>query len=153
MCVSTSYIYKGKVKDPRYMQNKKDHEFLYVKGYKKLKLEHNYVCCFIEKDLFFLPIFQMIQTAYDDARIPKHAYDILLGLYIPVMILGATLNLFLLCTIFSTKKLRTEPRNAFILALAVSDFFLCNFTCPLTLYMSAEGHWPLGKESFRSCNV
>ena len=24
MCVSTSYIYKGKVKDPRYMQNKKD---------------------------------------------------------------------------------------------------------------------------------
>ena len=24
MCVSTSYTYKGKVKDPRYMQNKKD---------------------------------------------------------------------------------------------------------------------------------
>ena len=86
----------------------------------------------------------MIRTAYEDARIPKHAYDILLGLYIPVMILGTTLNLFLLCTIFSTKKLRTEPRNAFILALSVSDFFLCNFTCPLTLYMAAEGHWPLG---------
>ena len=59
---------------------------------------------------FFLRIFQMIQTAYDDARIPNFAYDILLGLYIPVMILGTTLNLFLLCTIFSTKKLRTEPR-------------------------------------------
>jgi hypothetical protein len=24
VCVSTSYIYKGKVKDPRYMQKKKD---------------------------------------------------------------------------------------------------------------------------------
>ena len=26
----TVVIYKGKVKDPRYMQNKKDHEFLYI---------------------------------------------------------------------------------------------------------------------------
>ena len=110
----------------------------------------NSVCCVLYpspplKVLSFLYYFsQAIRFAQEDAIMPKNAYDLLLGLYIPVMILGTTLNLFLLCTIFSTKKLRTEPRNAFILALSVSDFFLCNFTCPLTLYMAAEGHWPLG---------
>ena len=31
MSVSTSYIYKGKVKDPRYMQNKKDSRISLVK--------------------------------------------------------------------------------------------------------------------------
>ena len=100
---------------------------LITKCFGYLHTQYFLQCCFIEKDWhtyiffwtswnyvsifsFFLPIFQMIQTAYDDARIPKDAYNILLGLYIPVMILGTTLNLFLLCTIFSTKKLRTEPR-------------------------------------------
>jgi hypothetical protein len=46
--------------------------------------------------------------------------------------------------IFSTSKLRIDPRNSFIVALAVSDFFLCNFTSPLTLWSTLEGHWPLG---------
>jgi hypothetical protein len=32
------------------------------------------------------------------------------------------------------RKLRLDPRNSFIVALAVSDFFLCNFTSPLTLW-------------------
>ena len=32
MCVNTSYTYKGKVKDPRYMQNKKDSRISLEKG-------------------------------------------------------------------------------------------------------------------------
>ena len=73
------------------------------------------------------------------------AYNTLLGLYLPVMILGTTLNLILLCTMLTNKKLRADPRNTFILALAFSDFFLCNFTSPLTLWATLEGHWPFGK--------
>jgi hypothetical protein len=75
---------------------------------------------------------------------PDDVYNLLLGLYLPIMILGTTLNLFLLIAILSTKKLRIDPRNSFILALAGSDFFLCNFTSPLTLWSTLEGHWPLG---------
>ena len=82
---------------------------------------------------------------------PDSAYNLLLGLYIPIMVLGTTLNLFLLWAMLSTKKLRTEPRNSFILALAVSDFFLCNFTCPMTLWSILEGHWPLGAHTVILC--
>lgn len=82
---------------------------------------------------------------------PDDAYNLLLGLYLPVMFLGTTLNLFLLWALLTTKKLRTEPRNSFILALAISDFFLCNFTCPLTLWATLEGHWPLGANTNILC--
>ena len=83
--------------------------------------------------------------------LPESHYNLLLGLYIPVMILGTSLNLFLLLTILTTKKLRQDPRNSFILALAISDFFLCNFTCPLTLWNTLEGHWPFGGSTTILC--
>ena len=78
---------------------------------------------------------------------PEASYTILIALYLPVMFLGTTLNLILLVTMLSNQKLRTDPRNSFILALAFSDFFLCNFTSPLTLWATLEGHWPLGMYS------
>lgn len=83
--------------------------------------------------------------------LPQSHYNLLLGLYIPIMILGTSLNLFLLLTILTTKKLRQDPRNSFILALAISDFFLCNFTCPLTLWNTLEGHWPFGGSTTILC--
>ena len=39
-------------------------------------------------------------------------------------------------------KLRVDPRNSFIAALAFSDLTLCVFTSPLTLWYTLEGHWP-----------
>ena len=83
--------------------------------------------------------------------LPDHYYNLLLALYIPIMILGTSLNLFLLWTILTTPKLRCDPRNSFVLALAFSDFFLCNFTCPLTLWTTLEGHWPFGGSSTILC--
>ena len=40
------------------------------------------------------------------------------------------------------RKLRVDPRNSFIAALAFSDLTLCVFTSPLTLWYTLEGHWP-----------
>ena len=40
------------------------------------------------------------------------------------------------------RKLRADPRNSFIAALAFSDLTLCVFTSPLTLWYTLEGHWP-----------
>jgi hypothetical protein len=65
---------------------------------------------------------------------PDFAFHLLLGLYLPIVIVGSILNLILLTVILSSTKLRLDPRNAFILTLAISDFFLCNFTSPLTLW-------------------
>jgi hypothetical protein len=65
---------------------------------------------------------------------PGYAYHLLLGLYLPIVTLGSLLNLFMLLIIITTPKLRHDPRNVFILTLTVSDFFLCNFTSPLTLW-------------------
>ena len=78
------------------------------------------------------------------SEMPEYAYHLLLGLYLPIVIFGSLLNTILLAVILSTRKLRIDPRNSFIVALAVSDFFLCNFTSPLTLWSTLEGHWPLG---------
>jgi hypothetical protein len=63
------------------------------------------------------------------------------------MACGALFNLGILCIILSTSKLRLDPRNSFIVTLAFSDFFLCLFTSPLTLWYILEGHWPLGGEN------
>jgi hypothetical protein len=79
--------------------------------------------------------------------------QLLLGLYLPIVILGSLLNLSMLVVIVGTPKLRQDPRNAFILTLAVSDFFLCNFTSPLTLWSTLEGHWPFGYSSRILCQV
>ncbi len=94
--------------------------------------------------MYLLFLFQAIEKIQWHSEMPQEIYRLLLGLYLPVMILGTTLNALLLFTMLSTKKLRTDPRNSFILALAFSDFFLCNFTSPLTLWSTLEGHWPFG---------
>ena len=75
---------------------------------------------------------------------PDYAHHLLLSLYLPIVILGSFLNLFMLVVIISTPKLRQDPRNVFIVTLTISDFFLCNFTSPLTLWSTLEGHWPFG---------
>ena len=87
-------------------------------------------------------LFQSIRLLHWHSEMPEYAYQLLLGLYIPIVIMGSILNLLLLMVILSSSKLRLDPRNAFILTLAISDFFLCNFTSPLTLWSTLEGHWP-----------
>jgi hypothetical protein len=51
----------------------------------------------------------------------------------------------------TNRKFRGDPRYSFILALAFSDFFLCNFTSPLTLWTTLKGHWPLGENTRILC--
>ena len=92
--------------------------------------QHSFVC------------FQEIERMLWHTQLPSDSLRHLLSLYLPVMILGTILNALLLITILSSKRLRNDPRNSFILALAVSDFFLCNFTSPLTLWSTLAGHWP-----------
>jgi neuropeptide Y receptor len=87
------------------------------------------------------------------SEMPKYAFDLLLGLYLPIVILGSILNICLLAVILNTRKLRLDPRNSFILALAISDFFLCNFTSPLTLWYTLEGHWPFGRKTNIFCQL
>ena len=82
---------------------------------------------------------------------PRIASITLLCIYIPIMILGISANMLNLFVILSTKKLRTDPRNVFIVFLALSDFFLCAFTSPLTLWYTLVGHWPLGENSLYLC--
>ena len=90
---------------------------------------------------YILDIFQITM----DMDLPPTSYRLLLALYLPAMLLGTTLNLLLLITMLTNRKFRGDPRYSFILALAFSDFFLCNFTSPLTLWTTLKGHWPLGK--------
>ena len=84
---------------------------------------------------------------------PEDIAKVLLGLYMPIIFLGAILNLLNLSIILSDRKLRIDPRNSFIVALAFSDFFLCVFTSPLTLWNTLEGHWPLGANTELLCKV
>ena len=83
--------------------------------------------------------------------VPSHLYTLLLALYLPVIALGVLFNLTIITTIMTTAKLRTDPRNSFIVALAFSDLFLCIFTSPLTLWYTLEGHWPLGGNTELLC--
>ena len=84
---------------------------------------------------------------------PQMARQALLGLYLPIVICGSILNSLLLYIILSTKKMRTDPRNCFIVALALSDFSLCNLTSPLILWSTLEGHWPLGGNTEIICQL
>ena len=52
-----------------------------------------------------------------------------------------------MCLPLPPSQLRADPRNSFIVTLAFSDFFLCVFTSPLTLWSILEGHWPLGENT------
>jgi hypothetical protein len=84
---------------------------------------------------------------------PYYAYHLLLGLYFPLVIIGSLVNTMMLGVTLSSNKLRNDPRNAFIITLAISDFFLCNFTSPLTLWSTLEGHWPLGESTEILCRL
>jgi len=81
--------------------------------------------------------------------VPAWAYPVLLTLYLPVMIMGGVFNALVAYIVFTNAKLRADPRNCFIVALAFSDMALCTFTSPLTLWYTLAGHWPLG-ETFYS---
>ena len=83
--------------------------------------------------------------------IPEATYNILLFVYLPILFLGAVLNAVNLFVILTSDKLRRDPRNSFIVALAFSDLFLCIFTSPLTLWYTLEGHWPLGGSTDLLC--
>ena len=105
----------------------------------------DYLCHLIcSLHILFSFSFQSIRLLQWHSEMPDYAYHLLLGLYLPIVIFGSILNTILLLVILTTPKLRIDPRNSFIVALAVSDFFLCNFTSPLTLWSTLEGHWPLG---------
>jgi hypothetical protein len=52
--------------------------------------------------------------------VPSLVYYLLLGVYLPLVSLGFVFNVTLLVVIISTKKLRGDPRNTFIVALAFS---------------------------------
>ena len=80
-------------------------------------------------------------------EVSPEVYTALLLLYLPLIISGAMLNSGIITTILLSKKLRSDPRNSFIASLAMSDFFLCVFTSPLTLWYTLEGHWPLEDEN------
>ncbi len=89
---------------------------------------------------------------YYHMAVPPMIYNLLLAVFIPVVSLGFVFNIALLMTILTTRKLRTDPRNSFIVALAFSDLSMCTFTSPLTLWYTLEGHWPIGEESGSSAN-
>lgn len=43
-------------------------------------------------------------------EVPQLMYNLLLGVYLPVVIMGGLLNLMIITVILSTKKLRVDPR-------------------------------------------
>ena len=59
---------------------------------------------------FFYFLFQDLNQILWHLEVPKVMYNLLLGLYIPIIISGAILNLTILMIILSTKKLRKDPR-------------------------------------------
>ena len=87
----------------------------------------------------------MIRESQEISTMSIEEQNLLWGLYIPIMIIGSSLNLFLLWAMLTSREMRTDPRNSFILALSFSDFLLCNFTCPLTFWQMVAGRWPFGK--------
>ncbi len=48
--------------------------------------------------------------------------------YLPVIVMGSVFNLISICVTLASPKLRSDPRNTFIVVLAFSDFFLFFFT-------------------------
>ena len=97
--------------------------------------------------LSFSSLAQQIRHILWHIDIPASIYKLLICLYIPIVLAGVVFNLIILAIILSTAKLRADPRNSFIVTLAFSDFFLCCFTSPLTLWSILEGHWPLGENT------
>lgn len=71
----------------------------------------------------------------------------LIGLLIAYMtlILTGTTGNCLVCFIVARKPQMRNPRNAYIVNLAISDMLLCLFTMPFTLVQITLKYWPLGK--------
>ncbi|CAJ0933161.1 unnamed protein product, partial [Mesorhabditis belari] len=66
-------------------------------------------------------------------------------LYAIVCSFGAFANLLVFLAFLKTPMLR-NIRNAFIVNLAISDFLLCSFTAPATLYLFVNLYWPFGED-------
>lgn len=96
-------------------------------------------------------VFQQVRDIQYHMAVPSWVYYFLLALYLPVVSMGLIFNLTTITVILFTRKLRVDPRNSFIVALAISDLFLCIFTSPLTLWYTLEGHWPLGGNTEYIC--
>ena len=61
--------------------------------------------------------------------VPSVVYWSLLALYLPIVSMGVLFNLTTLTVIMCTSKLRLDPRNSFIVALAISG--TCTFLMAL----------------------
>eukprot|EP00095_Tigriopus_kingsejongensis_P000824 maker-scaffold63_size435493-snap-gene-1.12 protein:Tk00824 transcript:maker-scaffold63_size435493-snap-gene-1.12-mRNA-1 annotation:"hypothetical protein TRIADDRAFT_4556" len=96
-------------------------------------------------------VFQQVREIQYHMAVPQWVYYFLLALYLPVVSMGVLFNLTTITVILFTRKLRVDPRNSFIVALAISDLSLCIFTSPLTLWYTLEGHWPLGGNTEYVC--
>ncbi len=92
-----------------------------------------------------------MEDFFEETTIPVTYAYLLLAIFIPIMIGGLVLNAINLSVILSTRKLREDPRNTFIVALALSDLSVCVITCPLTLWNTLEGHWPFGMNTPYLC--
>uniref|UniRef100_A0A0N5B1C2 G_PROTEIN_RECEP_F1_2 domain-containing protein n=1 Tax=Syphacia muris TaxID=451379 RepID=A0A0N5B1C2_9BILA len=66
--------------------------------------------------------------------------------YFVVIIFGACGNFLTVLAVAKYPQMRTT-RNYFILNLALSDFFVCIITAPITLYTVLHVFWPFGKVS------
>uniref|UniRef100_A0A7E4UYK0 G_PROTEIN_RECEP_F1_2 domain-containing protein n=1 Tax=Panagrellus redivivus TaxID=6233 RepID=A0A7E4UYK0_PANRE len=69
--------------------------------------------------------------------------NLIIVAYAVVIILGAVGNLLTIVAIVRNAQMRTV-RNFFILNLALSDFFICTVTAPITLYTVLYMFWPFG---------
>lgn len=68
---------------------------------------------------------------------------IIIAAYALVISLGVFGNLMTIVAILRNKQMR-NVRNFFILNLALSDFFICTVTAPITLYTVLYMFWPFG---------
>lgn len=63
--------------------------------------------------------------------------------YIFVILFGAFGNMLTIIAVIHNPQMRTT-RNFFIVNLALSDFFICTITAPITLYTVLYTFWPFG---------
>uniref|UniRef100_A0A915EEB9 G-protein coupled receptors family 1 profile domain-containing protein n=1 Tax=Ditylenchus dipsaci TaxID=166011 RepID=A0A915EEB9_9BILA len=69
--------------------------------------------------------------------------NIIIVAYSLVIFVGAVGNLLTIFAVLRSAHMRTV-RNFFILNLALSDFFICTVTAPITLYTVLYMFWPFG---------
>ena len=69
--------------------------------------------------------------------------NLIVTAYSIVIVFGSLGNLLTIFAIIRNSQMRTV-RNFFILNLALSDFFICTVTAPITLYTVLYMFWPFG---------